>query len=297
MSVFFDHLDDVSAIRDVIRSILGPGDFTADRFCDDFADEQKRYEVFKIVHPSGTFVLKQFDNPRRFEAEKAIYSLFSDDLPAPRVLGFGDGTMVMEFVSGDDLKEMTDDGVSAVAAAVAKLMNAFPPRPDYDRAIAEKEIAYREKRLESLESEPLLLAAYMRFLERLKEMPLTLANGDFLPINCLYDGEHVRIIDWEYGGFMPYALDLGRFLAHSGEDPVYPYRMTETQKRLFIDVIYDGLREKPDKAVFERDVKLAVFDETVMVLSFWYKDPNTARDETFRIYSARANTLAKELLD
>lgn len=297
MSAFPEKLDDVSALNEPVSSILGPGDFSAYRFCDDVAGEHKVYDVYQIVRPDGAFILKHYDNPKRFETEKSVYERFSADLPVPRALGFADGWAAMSYLAGGDLREMTDDSVCAAAAAVAKLMNAFPPGQDYDRAVAESEIAYREKRLESLKSEPLLCAAYKLFLDRVREMPLTLANGDLLPLNCIYDGERVYIIDWEYGGFMPYALDLGRFLAHSGEDPVYPYRMTETQKRLFIDVIYDGLREKPDKAVFERDVKLAVFDETVMVLSFWYKDPNTARDETFRIYFARANTLAKELLD
>ena len=296
MSAYLEKPDDVSALAETVRSILGPGDFSAYRFCDDVAGEHKVYDVYKIIRPDGAFVLKQYDKPRRFEAEKAIYERFTGDLPVPRALGFAENAMVTAFVAGDDLKEMTDESVCAASSAVAKLMNAFPLGYGYDRSVTESEIAYREKRLESLKSEPLLCAAYRLFLDRVMEMPLTLANGDFLPINCLYDGQRVCIIDWEYGGFMPYALDLGRFLAHSGEDPVFPYRMTEAQKSLFLDRIYGSLHEKPDKTVFERDVKLAVFDELVMVLSFYYSDPTAARDETFRVYSEQATALAKELL-
>ncbi len=296
MSAFLEKPDDVSALAETIRSILGPGDFSAYRFCDDVAGEHKVYEVYRIDHPSGTFVLKRFDNPRRFEAEKAIYERFTDDLPVPRAIGFAENAMVTAFVPGDDLREMTDESVCRAADSLAEIINAFPLGYGYDRTVTESEIAYREKRLECLKSEPLLLAAYTQFLERLRKMPLTLANGDLLPINCLDDGKRVYIIDWEYGGFMPYALDLGRFTSHSGEGPVFPYRMTETQKRLFIDRIYESLHEKPEKAVFERDVKLAVFDELIMVLSFYYSDPAAARDETFRIYSEQAKAFAKELL-
>lgn len=295
MSAFLEKLDDVSALSETVGSILGPGKFSADRFCDDFADEHKRYEVFRIVHPRGTFVLKRFNKPERFAAEKAILERFSPDLPVPRVLGFSADSVLMEYIAGDDLKEMTDESVSAAAASLAEIMNAFP-LGDYDRAVADKEIAYREKRLDTLKNEPLLYAAYSRFLDRVREMPLTLANGDLVPINCIYDGNRVRIIDWEYGGFMPYALDVGRFLAHSGEASVFPYRMTPAQKALFVDRLYDALQEKSERAVFDRDVKLAVLDELVMVLSFYYKDPATPRDETFRVYSAQATALAKELL-
>ena len=43
-------------------------------------------------------------------------------------------------------------------------------------------------------------------------------------------------------------------------------------------------------------MKLAVLDELIMVLSFYYKDPATPRDETFRVYFAQAAALAKALL-
>ena len=233
MSVFLEKLDDVSALSETVGSILGPGAFTADRFCDDFADEHKRYEVFKIVHPRGTFVLKRFDQPQRFAAEKAILERFSPDLPVPRALGFSDDSVIMEFIEGDDLKEMTDESVARAAFSLAQIVNAFPPGYGYDRAVAEKEIAYREDRLTALKSEPLLYAAYVRFLDRVKQMPLTLANGDLVPINCIDNGKRVFIIDWEYAGFMPYALDIGRFLAHSGETSVFPYRMSSARKRCF----------------------------------------------------------------
>jgi thiamine kinase-like enzyme len=295
MSVFLEKLDDVSALSETVRSILGPGEFSADRFCDDFADEHKRYEVFRIVHPRGTFVLKRFNKPERFAAEKAILERFSPDLPVPRVLGFSADSVLMEYIAGDDLKEMTDESVSAAAASLAEIMNAFS-LGDYDRAVADKEIAYREKRLDTLKNEPLLYAAYSRLLDRVREMPLALANGDLVPINCIYDGSRVRIIDWEYGGFMPYALDIGRFLAHSGEHAVYPYRMSDAQKTLFCDRIYEALHEKPDRCVFDRDVRLAVFDEWIMIVSWYLKNPDEPKDETFFVYSEKANALAKELL-
>lgn len=296
MSVFLEKLDDVSALSETVRSILGPGEFSADRFCDDFADEHKRYEVFRIVHPRGTFVLKRFNKPERFAAEKAILERFSPDLPVPRLIGFSGDSMVTEFIEGNDLKEMTDGSVSRAAASVAEIMNAFPPGSGYDRTVAEKEIAYRAKRLACLEGEPLLHRAYTLFLDRMKEMPLTLANGDLVPINCIDDDKRVYLIDWEYGGFMPYALDVGRFLAHSGEHAVYPYRMSDAQKTLFCDRIYEALHEKPDRCVFDRDVRLAVFDEWIMIVSWYLKNPDEPKDETFFVYSEKANALAKELL-
>lgn len=296
MSAVLERLSDITPMRDTVRAILGPCVFSAYRFTDDVAGEHKRYEVFEIVCGDGTFVLKRYDNPKRFEIEKSVYARFSPELPVPRVLGFAENAMVTMFVPGKDLKEMTDASVSAAALSVAQIINTFPLGCAYDRNDADAEIAYREKRLASLRDEPLLYAAYELFLSRLKEMPLTLANGDFLPINCIYDGTRVYIIDWEYGGFLPYALDIGRFLAHSGEHRVFPYRMTEAQKVLFCDRLYEALSEKPPRSVFDRDVQLAVFDEWIMVVGSYLRDPSQKRDETFSVYYEKAEALAKELL-
>ena len=295
MSFYLEQLEDISPLTNVLQELAGIEDFEAYRFCDDFADEHKRYEVFKILSPRGVFVLKRFENQRRFAQEQEIYQRFSPELPIPRVLGFSDGFMLMEYLEGKDLKEMSDESAYAAALSVAELMNAFPLSGDYDRSACEKEIEIREKRLACLAEKPVLHAAYTLFLERLRNMPLCFAHNDFVPLNCLYTGERVYILDWEYGAFLPYALDLGRFLAHAGEEAAFPYRMTEKQKEIFLTTIYAKLREKPEKNVYERDVMLAVLDECVMVLKYYYEHPDDPKDESFFAYERRALALAGAL--
>ena len=296
MSAYLEKTDESAALREVMQQLTGETAFEAYRFLDDVAGEHKRYETFKVICPDRTLVLKRFDSPKRLAAETAILRLLSDGLPAPRLLGATDTCMLTEFLAGEDLSTATDAGVAAAAKSIAEIMNAFPFDGAYDRAAADKEIDYREKRLACLEKEPLLHAAYAAFLARLKEMPLTLANGDLVPINCLCSGERAYLIDWEYGGFLPYALDLGRFLAHSGEEETAVYRMTEAQKRLFVDTIYDSLAKKPDRAVFDRDVQFAVFDECIMILSFYVRNPDEKRDADYDAYRQKCFMLARALL-
>lgn len=296
MSVFLEKMKKDSELSEVLSDLAGINEFEAYRYCDDFAAESKRYNVFKIVHEGGVCVLKRFDDTKRFEAEKAIYDLLAADLPVPRVLACKDGYMLTEFIEGRDLKVMTDEGAAAAARSVARVFSAFPLGQNYDRKIAVEEIRYREKRLNSLKNEPLLHQAYTLFLSRLNTMPITLANGDFLPINCIYNGEEVYLIDWEYGGFMQYALDLGRFLAHSGETSPFLYRISEHQKEIFIQTVYDNLKAKPDRIVFERDIKFTILDECVMVLRSYFDEPTKRRDAEFIAYYERARTLANELI-
>ena len=296
MSIYLEKAEDVSELKDALRNLAGIETFEAYRFCDDFANEHKRYDVFKIVHPGGTCVLKQFGDENRREAEEAAYRLFPEGLPVPRLLGFTDGFMLMEFIPGGDLKEPSDEGVAAAAKSLAEIMNAFPFREDYDRSVCEVEIDYRKTRIACLLGEPLLMAAYMQFLERIGDMPLTLGNGDFVPLNCILNGGRVYVVDWEYSGFMPYALDIVRFIAHAGENAeVFPYRMTEAQKQRFVDTVYDSLKEKPARDVFDRDLRLALLDEYVMVLKYYLTDPDLPKDEQYRVYYERASRIAEEL--
>ena len=190
----------------------------------------------------------------------------------------------------------TDETAAAAGRSVAEIMNAFPMDREYDRTEADKLIARRKERAEFLQNEPLLREAYAAYLDRLKDMPLTMENGDFLPINCIYNGERVYIIDWEFGGFLPYALDIARFMAHSGEDKEYTYRMTDKQKQIFMDTIYENLLVKPARGTFDRDVQMALLDELIIILKRYLTDLTVPREAEFDLYYSRACDIAKKLL-
>ncbi len=117
-----------------------------------------------------------------------------------------------------------------------------------------------------------------------------------MPINCIYTGEKVYLIDWEYGGFYPYSYDIARFMAHSGETGKETYRLSAEQKQLFVQTIYDNLNEKPDRNMFERDIRLTVLYEYAVILRDYLKDPEKPRDEVFGMYYEKASELARELL-
>ena len=63
---------------------------------------------------------------------------------------------------------------------------------------------------------------------------------------------------------MPYSLDLARFIAHATEDrSTFPFSMNDSQKRLFLNEVYENLTEKPDHKQYLSDIKLAVLNEYV----------------------------------
>lgn len=279
------------------KEIIGAGEYEVSRFFDDSVyDDEKGYNTYKITAGGGAFVLKKYEYPEDFEDEVRQYSLLKG-LPVPDLLGAAEGCILMAYVEGDDLKAASDDGVRACAESLAAVMNAFPMGRGYDEGRYQRYIKRLEKRAGYLKDEPELASAFSLFFERQKEIPLTLSNGDLLPINVLFDGKKATLIDWEFGGFMPYALDITRFIAHSRPNgEVTSFRMSNEQKALFIDLVYDKLIVRPERGIYERDLLLAELNECVEILEYYLGDQNAERGEVFNDYYPRAHALAGRIL-
>ena len=215
----------------------------------------------------------------------------------PKLLGVYDGCILMDYVTGDDLKLPSDDAIREAAKSLAAIMNAYPMGRGYSAERYDRYLRRLEKRAAYLLNEPELLQAFNIFFERQKEIPLTLSNADLLPINILYDGEKATIIDWEFGGFMPYALDIARLIAHATPDgEVTSFHMSDEQKGMFVDLVYDKLSVKPTREIYDRDILLARFNECIEILEYYLNDPSVARDAVFELYYPTAHRLAKEIV-
>lgn len=296
MSVILKKPEEPFELPKEFASTIGPG-YEALRFYDESVyDEGKGYNTFRLSSPTGDFVLKKYGYHEDRVDEEKQYS-FLKGLPVPEVLGWGEDCMLMRFIEGEDLKNASEDGVRAFVKSLAAVMNAYPMGFGYETARYERYMKRLEKRADFIKGEPVLAKAFGVFFERQKEIPLTLSNGDLLPINVIYDGEKAAIIDWEFGGFLPYPLDIARFIAHSrphGE--VTCFAMTDEMKELFVDLLYGVLEVKPPREVYLRDVRLAVFNEYVEILEYYLNDETVERGAVFEDYYPRALELAEEIL-
>lgn len=64
---------------------------------------------------------------------------------------------------------------------------------------------------------------------------------DLLPFNVLVAPEGARLIDWEFGGILPYPTSLARLLAHGSEDDTQLFVMQESDRQFAIDYYYTHL--------------------------------------------------------
>lgn len=293
MSIILKNHDEPLEIPKGFVDIIGTEEYEVFRFFDDCVyDDEKGYNTYKIAAGNRAFVLKKYGSAEDLEDEVRQYSLLSG-LPVPTLLGVGEDCILMDFVKGDDMKLASDEGVTASAESLAAVMNAYPMGRGYDTGRYQRYLKRLDKRAGYLKDEPVLAAAFRVFFDRQREIPLTLSNSDLLPINVLFDGEKATIIDWEFGGFMPYALDIARFVAHATPDgSVTSFRMSDAQKRLFVDLVFDKLDVKPERAVFDRDILLAEFNECVEILEYYLGDPSVERGSVFELYYPKAKRLA-----
>lgn len=276
------------------------GSPAVERFCDNDGDYQRRYNVYKITADKKLFVLKKSD-----EKEIAIYRGFlqGKGFAVPEYLGSvnhgGAVWLLMEYIDGPDLRQFDREMALACAETLAQIQNACWRSPVDDGRFRR----YRERinrRAACLKDCPELAEAYKLFLERQESCPRTLCSGDFLQCNGILRDGRVYMVDWGFGGIMPYALDVARLIAHGSEKPepcAFPFYMDEELRSVFVRAHYERLRQKPDWEQYIQDIKLAALNEYVEFLEVLINDPETSREEIESdFYYRRARETAEIVL-
>lgn len=276
------------------------GSPVAERFCEDDGDYQRKYNVYKLTVDGKPFVLKKSD-----EKEAAIYRSFLQGrgFGVPEYFGSveqgGILWLLMEHIDGPDLRKFTREMALACAETLSQIQNACWNSPVGDGRFQRywKRI---NRRAECLKDYPELAEAYKLFLARQKDCPRTLCSGDFLQCNGLLRDGRAYMIDWAFGGIMPYALDIARLIAHGSEKPEphgFPFYMDAELRSIFVRAHYERLEQKPDWEQYIRDIKLAALNEYVEFMEVLINDPETSREEIeSNFYCRRARETAQSIL-
>ena len=251
----------------ICREIAGAGEETnVFQICEQYgteADEFRAYDTYKIYNSKEARIIKKVELR---EYHNYITYLNGNDFNVPKLLGnYTDGKdfwIMLENVEGHDLRDMTDQLACAAADSISKIQNKYWGCEDTDRF--DEYIERIQRRYQCIKDHLQIAPAYQLFMERQKTCPRTLCNGDFLQFNTINRDGKVYIIDWGFGGIMPYTLDLARFIAHATEDrATFPFFMKEQQKEMFLNRVYENLNHKPDYSQFRWDVQLALLNEYV----------------------------------
>lgn len=249
------------------------------------------YQVWKLNTDRGSFVLK-----KTTPEEKQVYeAFFREDGPAPRVFGFSEGYMLMEYVPGSSMSVCSRDRLIRVLDVLIESQDRFWEDTDHNQVgySFEKSLPNRQKRLAYLGD---LQQAYSAYLAEFCRVPRSLCNDDMLPFNVLADENRAVILDWEYAGILPYPCALARFLAFGEEAPGVMFYMTEADRQFALDYYYENLvnRKGISRPEFDRTMDLFFLKE----YSEWVYCAALEGDfemEYCKKYGAMARNLARKL--
>ena len=293
-------LDELPAAKLAGELLHCGGSLEAERFCDNEGDYQRKYNVYKITADGRPFVLKKSD-----EKETALYRDFLQGrgFAVPECFGRveheGVDWLLMEYIGGPDLRKFNREMAAACAETLAQIQNAYWASK-IDDGRFQRYWERVNKRAECLKNYPELAEAYKLFQARQENCPRTLCSGDFLQCNGILRDSRVYVIDWGFGGIMPYALDIARLIAHGSEkyEPyAFPFYMDAELRSVFVRAFYERLEHKPGWEQYIRDIKLAALNEYVEFMEVLINDPEISREEIEEdFYCRRARETAASLL-
>lgn len=276
------------------------GAVTAEQFCDSDGDYKRKYNVYKLTAGGKSYVLKKSDH-----RESTVYRDFLQGrgFAVPAYWGSveheGAIWLLMEYIDGPDLRRFDREKALACAETLSQIQNAYWKSPIDDGRFRR----YWERvnrRAACLQGSPELARAYQLFLARQEACPRTLCSGDFLQCNGILRDGRVYMIDWAFGGLLPYALDIARLIAHGpekSEPDAFPFYMDAALRSAFVRAHYERLAHRPDWAQYVQDIKLAALNEYAEFLEVQINDPETPREELESgFYYRRAVETAKAIL-
>lgn len=296
------HINMLKSVLIEIKPTLS-GRIHIERFHDNGEGDDYAYNVYKITTSKQRYILKKSE-----DNEIEIYKKFLVDknLPVPKLEGWtclnNTKWILIEYIVGTDLRKFDKDMAYGCADSLSQIFNMYWQENGFEENKLDNRFerywARINKRAKCLKNELILSSAYCVFLDRQLVCPRTLCNGDLLQSNVIKSNESIIIIDWAFGGIMPYSLDIARLISHGSENlSLFPFYMTEEYRNIFLKGVYDKLLYKPDYKQFVWDVTLSCLNECIEYIESQLNDETIERDECFTYYYKNALSLANIILN
>lgn len=291
----------VSEVIFKLRPILKEKKIDIKCFHDNSQEIERIYSVYYISYDDKQYVLKKTSKE---EIDLYTKYLNKNQFKVPKYYGSlqvkNDYWMLIDYISGNDGKNFTKEIAVRLSKNLAEILNKYWIEEGINGTKNTKRFERYWKRInvrkKCLYNYPKLAEAYEIFLKRQRTCPISLCNGDLMQVNMICNEEDVYIIDWAFGGFMPYALEVARVISH-GADSGFAYYMTDAFREIFVKGVYETL--KNTNLSFEEfcfDVKLACLNEHIEFLEYNFNNPDEPRDRYFELDFGRVNRVADEIL-
>ncbi len=206
-------------------------------------EDNEPYQVWTI-QGHDRYILKE---AKEYEAEiyqTILSTLNKDSFPVVYQTAAANGKkyLLMEYIEGKDLCRCSRSKLTlALDALISMQRETWENQDLMDLGYSfEESLPSRQKRGKYL-NDPLLEKTYQKFLELYQSLPKALCHDDLLPFNVIVSDGRAVLIDWEYGGLLPYPTSFARLIAHSEEAENALFYMTDADKNFAIDYYYEHL--------------------------------------------------------
>lgn len=263
-------------------------------------EDNEPYQVWKIDTDSGSFILKE---AKEYEAEvyQTILTEVNGNTPALYQTAIIDGKtyLLMEYVQGSDLCKCNRRKLTlALDALIFLQKTTWESRAYADCAYSfDKSLGDRRKRGKYLNGTE-LEAAYEKFLEVYTAVPRTLCHDDLLQFNIIASDDRAVLIDWEYGGILPYPTSFARLIAHGEDTEDALFYMTQDDRKFSVEYYYNNLLKGMgiSYADWLKTLEYFLFYEYCEWISLGNKYGNTD-NEYYKKYLPIAKQQAQKILE
>lgn len=206
-------------------------------------EDDELYQVWRIDSDNTGYILKE---AKEYEYEIYHNILMKMGKSAPTIYQtavIDDKVfLLMEYIQGEDLCKCTRRKlVLALDALISLQKETWESQAYADLGYSfDKSFVDRKHRGEYLNDSE-LEEVYQKFLEIYASVPRTLCHDDLLPFNIIVSADNAFLIDWEYGGILPYPVSIARLIAHGENDKNALFYMTQEDKEFAIEYYYDNL--------------------------------------------------------
>ena len=207
-------------------------------------ENDELYQVWRIDSGDTSYILKEAGAQEAETYQSILAELNESSVPTLYQTVDADGKiyLLMEYIDGDNLCHCNRPKLAAALDALISLQ-----QKTWDsRALAEYGYSY-EKSLSDRQTrgkylnDPLLEEVYEAFLAVYQTVPRALCHDDLLPFNVIASEHRAVLIDWEYGGILPYPTSFARLIAHGEDKENAFFYMTQADRNFAIDYYYDRL--------------------------------------------------------
>ena len=207
-------------------------------------ENDELYQVWRIDSGNTSYILKEAE-PQEAETYTSILGeLETDSAPIlyQTISAQGKQYLLMEHIEGENLCQCSRPKLTAALDALISLQQKTWNSQtlaghgySYDQSLRD-----RQTRGNYL-NDPLLDEAYEAFLAVYQTVPRALCHDDLLPFNVIASEHRAVLIDWEYGGILPYPTSFARLIAHGEEQEGAFFYLTRADRDFAIDYYYDHL--------------------------------------------------------